>query len=1309
MNRSNSRLMEFDNVFGMYSRQDEIFKSVALPSLQLSLQGSSTTIFAYGPTGTGKTFTMEGNLDDEKDWGLIPRMAHELYSSKLYKENKLSIKISYLEIYNEELQDLLSNSIDKKLKLIEDSKKGIICQNLDEILVNNVEEIMSYIKKGSELRSTASTLTNAKSSRSHSIFSFRLTIKLGGGSIKNGLINLVDLAGSENINRSGAREERAREAGSINQSLLALGRVITSLADKLPHVPYRDSKLTRLLQDSLGGKSSTQIIATVSPSFQVVEDTISTLEYAFRARNIVMQPISVSETTLDVAMKDYLDEIEELRSQLFSQREKDKCVSLSLAQYENLMSQKQQQEILLFECESTLKLREKEIEELKIKSEEIFQKNQNLLHENDNLIKKNENILKNSYYIKYLNKKLKKNVKSNNIVIKKLLNKNNLLNSNIKILNNNLKKFYNYFNNIKSNLKQFSNDSTYLNTFLKKELQNFVHINLLHYNEFNLNFNNIYSFVDNVKDYFLNLFSQFSQSFLLINTKNITNFSLYNEKSNDIIKKLFHSSIFLNKNKNDIQNQIQLYFNELNELNQQFQGEIEELEGKNNIFIKNNEVTFQKIQIQKDISQDSISTQRETENNIHAEDDQDTINYDSISELESEDNISVNSTSSSIPLPKNTCESNSLLSNLVNIFKKVEDDIDDYNNKSNISSPITTTSCSSPSSNSLKEKSPIPARKLDSITSSSFPEEFFHNFHNLIQFFDTSLLDKFNFIKKNLVLLKNNMKKKNFIIKNINRKINKFKISNRNFLNKFHKQSNYFINKIHKKYKIMSEKILQFSIDHQESLRKNYSNIYQNEFNQCLQQLFVLVNEKLPQEFNQNNKKMIKKMMKTVTFTSNNISELNVSYNNIKKNLIKNYNKVSSQNFSNISKNIDQILINKRTNRKLFHRHFINQYMKSNTNSVSHNKHSFNTISSSVSSPISNTISSTFNKSIEAKYLNFNVSSYLNSSKNEITNNLEEILIQNNKIIEKINQNHIKRSLNYTKNLTIKNYLNYNKNIHNNINENFLKKNLVDNLTNNYVNKLTELNVQNFNEFNQISTNFNHYILQNDSNLLDHVNSLTNNLSYDEISDDFSIFQETKTDIFDVQNEEVNENNNEETENQIILDILNNIEENQNTNNNSESYLTYSINSIEKNKNKSSFCSISLDLSSDLSNNSSVPHTPTRLLARTALRSPSNSPISRSTTFPSPVHTSTSIKENSIKFDFFLKSINKNQDEVSSIDLNDYNNLLEIYRQNKLKNLEKLIDLEYEINQKIETNDEIKDYFYKKLSQIGGKNLIEVN
>ncbi|KAK2424881.1 kinesin protein KIN-5D [Trifolium repens] len=340
-NKQIDRTFVFDKVFGPNSQQKELYDQAVSPIVYEVLEGYNCTIFAYGQTGTGKTYTMEGgaikkNGEFPTDAGVIPRAVKQIFDILEAQSAEYSMKVTFLELYNEEITDLLAPEettkfVDEKSKkpiaLMEDGKGGVLVRGLEEEIVCTATEIYKILEKGSAKRRTAETLLNKQSSRSHSIFSITIHIKEctpeGEEMIKCGKLNLVDLAGSENISRSGAREGRAREAGEINKSLLTLGRVINALVEHSGHVPYRDSKLTRLLRDSLGGKTKTCIIATVSPSIHCLEETLSTLDYAHRAKNIKNKP-EVNQKMMKSAMiKDLYSEIDRLKQEVYAAREKN--------------------------------------------------------------------------------------------------------------------------------------------------------------------------------------------------------------------------------------------------------------------------------------------------------------------------------------------------------------------------------------------------------------------------------------------------------------------------------------------------------------------------------------------------------------------------------------------------------------------------------------------------------------------------------------------------------------------------------------------------------------------------------------------------------------------------------------------------------------------------------------------------------------------------------------------------------------------------------------------------------------------------
>ncbi|XP_055808788.1 kinesin-like protein KIN-5C isoform X1 [Solanum dulcamara] len=340
------RVFTFDKVFGPSAQQRDLYDQAIIPIVNEVLEGFNCTIFAYGQTGTGKTYTMEGECKRSKSGhnselppgaGVIPRAVKQIFDMLESQNAEYSVKVTFLELYNEEITDLLAPddlskvSVEdrqkKQLPLMEDGKGGVLVRGLEEEIVTSASEIFALLERGSAKRRTAETLLNKQSSRSHSLFSITIHIKEanteGEELIKCGKLNLVDLAGSENISRSGAREGRAREAGEINKSLLTLGRVISALVEHLGHVPYRDSKLTRLLRDSLGGRTKTCIIATVSPAVHCLEETLSTLDYAHRAKNIKNKPEVNQKMMKSTLIKDLYGEIDRLKAEVYATREKN--------------------------------------------------------------------------------------------------------------------------------------------------------------------------------------------------------------------------------------------------------------------------------------------------------------------------------------------------------------------------------------------------------------------------------------------------------------------------------------------------------------------------------------------------------------------------------------------------------------------------------------------------------------------------------------------------------------------------------------------------------------------------------------------------------------------------------------------------------------------------------------------------------------------------------------------------------------------------------------------------------------------------
>ncbi|KAA0189227.1 Kinesin protein [Fasciolopsis buskii] len=376
--RTSSKVFTFDYVFGPYSKQVDLYNTMVAPLVEEILTGYNCTIFAYGQTGSGKTFTMTGERSDRLRFaweddplvGVIPRSLSHLFGTLSKTNLDFSVRVSFLEVYNEELFDLLSSTETNRLVIYDDvNRKGsVVVKGLREIGVLDKDEVYSVIEKGLARRQTASTLLNAQSSRSHSIFTVIVHIKeihptTGEELLRIGKLHLVDLAGSECIGRSGAIDKRAREAGSINQSLLTLGRVITALVDHAPHIPYRESKLTRLLQDSLGGKTKTSIIATISPSSVCLEETLSTLEYAHRAKNIQNRPEINAKLTKTDLVRCYNVELERLRRDLEAARTKT-GIFLAEENYKALQAQLEQQRARINDLEERREILEYDLNQL---------------------------------------------------------------------------------------------------------------------------------------------------------------------------------------------------------------------------------------------------------------------------------------------------------------------------------------------------------------------------------------------------------------------------------------------------------------------------------------------------------------------------------------------------------------------------------------------------------------------------------------------------------------------------------------------------------------------------------------------------------------------------------------------------------------------------------------------------------------------------------------------------------------------------------------------------------------------------------
>lgn len=355
--RFKSHEFEFDAVYDETSTQEEVYERSAKPAVLNALRGYNATVLAYGQTGTGKTYTMEGERaallaygqqryglpgnappTDAEERGIIPRAIEDIFdfiASDSNARSKYLVRVSYLQIYNETISDLLKPER-VNLTIREDKKRGVFVEGQSEWVARTPQEIYSLLERGAQLRATGSTKMNEISSRSHAVFTIIIehskidddepvdaidsgaTTRAQRQSITVGKLNLVDLAGSERVSLTGATGKRLDESKKINQSLSALGNVISALTDVKgrPHIPYRDSKLTRILEDSLGGNCITTVIAMVSPALEAYAESLSTLKFANRAKEIKNKAKLNEDLDQKSLLRKYERELRQLRSEL---------------------------------------------------------------------------------------------------------------------------------------------------------------------------------------------------------------------------------------------------------------------------------------------------------------------------------------------------------------------------------------------------------------------------------------------------------------------------------------------------------------------------------------------------------------------------------------------------------------------------------------------------------------------------------------------------------------------------------------------------------------------------------------------------------------------------------------------------------------------------------------------------------------------------------------------------------------------------------------------------------------------------------
>ncbi|XP_060900419.1 kinesin-like protein KIF13B isoform X2 [Labrus mixtus] len=333
--RSQSKVFAYDYCFWSmdetdkekFAGQEVVFQCLGESLLHNAFQGYNACIFAYGQTGSGKSYTMMGSVDQP---GLIPRLCSALFDrtqKEQREEESFTVEVSYMEIYNEKVRDLLDPKGGRQtLRVREHKVLGPYVDGLSRLAVASYKDIESLMSEGNKSRTVAATNMNEESSRSHAVFNIILThtlkdLKSGTSGEKVSRLSLVDLAGSERAAKTGAAGERLKEGSNINKSLTTLGLVISALAEqgttknKTKFVPYRDSVLTWLLKDCLGGNSRTAMVATVSPAADNYEETLSTLRYADRAKSIVNHAV-VNEDPNARIIRELREEVEKLRVQL---------------------------------------------------------------------------------------------------------------------------------------------------------------------------------------------------------------------------------------------------------------------------------------------------------------------------------------------------------------------------------------------------------------------------------------------------------------------------------------------------------------------------------------------------------------------------------------------------------------------------------------------------------------------------------------------------------------------------------------------------------------------------------------------------------------------------------------------------------------------------------------------------------------------------------------------------------------------------------------------------------------------------------
>jgi hypothetical protein len=484
------RTYTFNIVFSPESSQEDVFFNCSIDKLiDSALDGYSVTIFAYGQTGSGKTYTIMGRddvvnekiLSNNKYSGVMPKSIKYIWSTVASRKQKYYIKVSFLEIYNEQINDLLNPS-NSNLQIRWEQNQGFFVEGLLVIECKTPQDVVEIILQGTKNRKKGSHDLNKDSSRSHSILTIYLISEFKSGDEtykKYGKISFVDLAGSERLKETHSKGGMIKETGNINKSLFVLGKVISSLTDKKStnqHIPYRDSKLTMLLMDSIGGTAKTLMIACVSPSSVYSDETMSTLNYASRTMNIKNKPLVQTDSREQEAAEGllqennlYLEENEFLKNEfmkligMIPDMTNGGLSNQDIENYKISQGYKSNEEIdkeierIKYENEDLKKIKEKQIKENMNLSEEnnILNKKlinlENVFIGNEKMVEKDSgltNITDENYNISSImveNKELKKTIdklEADKIQLQDIISKNK--NPAIKIYNDSVE-----FENIK--------------------------------------------------------------------------------------------------------------------------------------------------------------------------------------------------------------------------------------------------------------------------------------------------------------------------------------------------------------------------------------------------------------------------------------------------------------------------------------------------------------------------------------------------------------------------------------------------------------------------------------------------------------------------------------------------------------------------------------------------------------------------------------------------------------------------------------------------------------------------------------------